>query len=263
MEHLPTAEAAVWVPRADGPRRVSRQDMASRWRGELPFKLVLQLSGQAEVRQAGRCAELAPGDFTLLDGQQDFTVAMPAAFEQLVVMLPHRALAARHRGIEHRTAVAHGRLPAERVLGDLLGAVSRQAGQLPPGAQVPLQTALCELVGALAPPCARPSAATLLEQAKAFIECELADIRPVDVAAHLRVSRRYLDTLFAREGGTVMQYVWERRLVNAASRLARRTARAVTVTEVAHACGFQDASHFSRMFRQRFGRSPSAWRGTD
>ena len=70
-------------------------------------------------------------------------------------------------------------------------------------------------------------------------------------------------TLFAREGGTVMQYVWERRLVNAASRLARRTARAVTVTEVAHACGFQDAPHFSRMFRQRFGRSPSAWRGTD
>ena len=33
-----------------------------------------------------------------------------------------------------------------------------------------------------------------------------------------------------------------------------------TLTEAAHAAGFADSAHFSRIFKQRFGASPREWR---
>jgi AraC-like DNA-binding protein len=33
-----------------------------------------------------------------------------------------------------------------------------------------------------------------------------------------------------------------------------------TVSEIAYACGFKTVPHFTRRFKDEFGKSPAAWR---
>jgi AraC-like DNA-binding protein len=59
---------------------------------------------------------------------------------------------------------------------------------------------------------------------------------------------------------TFSALVREERLARAARLLRAPEFRALTVTEIALRVGFCDAAHFSRCFRQRYGRSPLQFR---
>jgi AraC-like DNA-binding protein len=75
------------------------------------------------------------------------------------------------------------------------------------------------------------------------------------VAARHKVSVRYVQRLFERSGSTFTQFVMERRLDAAHKAL---TARPDTpMHAIAYGVGFNDISYFDRMFRRRFGCTPS------
>jgi AraC-like DNA-binding protein len=81
------------------------------------------------------------------------------------------------------------------------------------------------------------------------------------LAARAGLSRRRLDEIFVKNfGRPVSAYIWERRLERARDMLHDVHHMGRTVTEIAFSVGFEDASHFSRAFRNRFGTAPSAWR---
>lgn len=83
-------------------------------------------------------------------------------------------------------------------------------------------------------------------------------LRPVEVAARLGISARQLERLFDRHLGTSpKRYAMELRL-NRARNLIVQTEQ--SVAEVAMASGFTSTSHFSRVFRARYGVSPAAQR---
>jgi transcriptional regulator GlxA family with amidase domain len=78
------------------------------------------------------------------------------------------------------------------------------------------------------------------------------------LAAQLGVSTRTLMRRFKfATGVSVGQYLQQRRL-DEAQALLRRTN--LSITEVGVAVGLHDASHFSRMFREQTGLTPSAFR---
>ena len=77
---------------------------------------------------------------------------------------------------------------------------------------------------------------------------------PSLIADELGISTRQLERLFARYlNSTPKHYFMELRL-NRAQNLLVQTEQ--SVTEIAMACGFQSTSHFSKVFRSHFGRSP-------
>ncbi|MCB9656235.1 MAG: helix-turn-helix transcriptional regulator [Polyangiales bacterium] len=78
-----------------------------------------------------------------------------------------------------------------------------------------------------------------------------------DVAARLGQSPRTLQRALAAEEARFSD-VLDRVRVDAAARLLETSA--LSVTEIGYVCGFADTSHFSRRFKQRRGRSPSAYR---
>lgn len=82
---------------------------------------------------------------------------------------------------------------------------------------------------------------------------------PITVAelanAH-HVSSRTVSRLFAAQGTTPMNTLWQLRLT--ASRKALLEGRARSITEVAIDHGFKDVSHFSQAFRKAFGCSPTS-----
>ena len=79
-----------------------------------------------------------------------------------------------------------------------------------------------------------------------------------DAAAQAHLSPNYFSERFRQFTGTSFQlYVQERRLRFARSLL---TSTSLTVTEVCHAAGFNNLSHFGRAFRRRYGAAPSSLR---
>ena len=79
-----------------------------------------------------------------------------------------------------------------------------------------------------------------------------------DAAAQAHLSPNYFSERFHQLTGTSFQrYLQERRLAFARSLLASTS---LTVTDICHAAGFNDLSHFGRAFRRRYGASPTQGR---
>ncbi|MEV7076314.1 helix-turn-helix transcriptional regulator [Streptomyces sp. NPDC091972] len=100
---------------------------------------------------------------------------------------------------------------------------------------------------------------TLLARLTAYVRAHLtdADLTPARIAAHHNISVRHLHTVWSHgTGSTLEQWIMMERLAGARDQLA--TGRSITA--LAHAWGFTDASHFTRRFRQAFGVAPRDWR---
>lgn len=86
-----------------------------------------------------------------------------------------------------------------------------------------------------------------------------------DLAAFLKqlpFSEDYLTKLFKKEmGSTPSKYLMDLRLRSAMDWL--RISGDSSISEIAAMCGFRDPLHFSRVFRKKYGASPSAFRNGD
>jgi AraC-like DNA-binding protein len=105
------------------------------------------------------------------------------------------------------------------------------------------------------------SGLTLFDRVVAYIEqaFDNPELSPASVAVALRISVRYLHLLFAQRGHTTAGWIRERRLAFCREALANIDS-GLTVTDVALQAGFTDPSHFSRLFRHRFGMAPNQYR---
>lgn len=98
-------------------------------------------------------------------------------------------------------------------------------------------------------------------EAVRFIAANLSDpaLGADQVAGALFVSRRRLYQLFD-DGQGVSERIRGMRLDHARSLLADPTRGALGIGEIARACGFVSAAHFSRVFRTAVGRTPREYR---
>lgn len=98
-----------------------------------------------------------------------------------------------------------------------------------------------------------------VEKAVRFIEDNFAyDITVPKIAAHVGLHRSYLYKIFMEHTGqSVQKYLLDYRLKRAAHLLA---CSRYTVSQICFSCGFQDPDHFSKMFKQKSGASPSNFR---
>ncbi len=83
------------------------------------------------------------------------------------------------------------------------------------------------------------------------------DLDVAAIAHGAACSRTRLYEAFAAQGATVMGALREQRLLNARA-LIEQSAR-LNVGALSWRCGFADQSSFSKLFRKRFGLSPSEW----
>ena len=97
-----------------------------------------------------------------------------------------------------------------------------------------------------------------------YIEEHLRDpeLSSARVAEGLRISPRYLRTVFARSGGRVSAYIMRRRLEECAKQIRNPSWAGHTLTEIAFAWGFNSAAHFTRAFHDHYGITPREYRRT-
>lgn len=80
------------------------------------------------------------------------------------------------------------------------------------------------------------------------------------ISSAVGLSTRYIYELFAGEDQPLMRTVWNMRLDRCRVELAAPSSVGRSIGEIAYYWGFNDAAHFSRSFRQRFGLSPRDYR---
>jgi AraC-like DNA-binding protein len=81
-----------------------------------------------------------------------------------------------------------------------------------------------------------------------------------DVARMLGLSRRYVQQLLEETGKSFTEHLVERRLERSFAMLTDRRYLHLAIINIAFAAGFGDVSHFNRVFRRRFGETPSGVR---
>jgi transcriptional regulator GlxA family with amidase domain len=93
-----------------------------------------------------------------------------------------------------------------------------------------------------------------------FMEANVAEPLPlVDIARFVGLSRRQIERLFQQHmGRSPARYYLEVRLDRARHLLMQST---MAIVDVAIACGFVSASHFSKCYRELYGKSPLQERG--
>jgi AraC family transcriptional activator of tynA and feaB len=248
--------------------RHSRQHVA-RTRDAL-FMLCLQLDGVSVNRQQGREAVLRYGDFHLLDSSRPYEVSFEQPNRMLVLSVPHPELARRMPNPESLVGIAmSGRSGVSGLLSSLLCNFWQQRRT---GDETFLSPrfgeAILDLVASAyasitaAVPDGSSIAVARREQIRSYIETHLHDpaLTPGRVAAAVHLSPRRLHQLFEADGETVGAYILRRRLEECARAMSDASQRSRTVTEIAFLHGFNNASHFGRVFRERYRATPSDYR---
>lgn len=243
-------------------QRVHRQ---AREQYEDCYFAVLMLSGTQWMEQDGRQALLGPRDFALYDGSRPHRLAFSRQWGEVILNIPRDTLHRLLPGTERFTAT---RVACDSAMGSVLqsflGSMAseihrldpRQMGNLTEHAVGLIATTLADSRGDAAA-LSRHRGATL-SRVKAFVEHHLDDpqLDAARIAAALRLSPRYLNKLFEAEQTSLMRYVWRRRLERCRAELLDTSHAGTRVGDIALRWGFNDLSHFSRAFRDRFGHSP-------
>jgi AraC-like DNA-binding protein len=89
-------------------------------------------------------------------------------------------------------------------------------------------------------------------------EAEIMDLSAIELASRCGCSVRHFNRLFTGNFGVSLRAKQtELRLLKAREMLSETT---VTITSVAHACGYRHLGLFNAMFKKRFGLTPTEWR---
>ena len=97
-----------------------------------------------------------------------------------------------------------------------------------------------------------------LQSLKSYIKSRLddPDLSPKVIAKDNMISVRYLHYLFKGTGKSVSEWVREQRLEKCHQKLTSTKFDDDSITDIAFSLGFNSSSHFTRLFKQKFGMPP-------
>ena len=101
-----------------------------------------------------------------------------------------------------------------------------------------------------------------LEQLKRYIDTRLddPDLTPGVIARENGISLRYLYYIFKDNGTSVSEWIREQRLEKCHQKLTSVRYENDSITDIAFSMGFNSSSHFTRLFKQKFGLPPRSAR---
>jgi len=226
------------------------------------------IDGRWDASQLGRSEDMHAGDCVLLSNADVGALTLPDECRYTVFSVPRAALAPL---VPDLGALFARRVPAATPALRLLMRYLELGQEDHLAASPELQTAftdhVCDLL-ALTLGATRDAAelARTRGLSAARLRAIKHDVRKAssnpglsvhDIAARHGVSARYVQRIFEESGSTFTGYVTEQRLAAAYKALRRRAPANVPISTIAYDCGFADVSHFNRLFRQRFGCTPS------
>ncbi|WP_411149251.1 helix-turn-helix domain-containing protein [Streptomyces sp. A30] len=232
--------------------------------------LGLQVSGASMVVQGDREAVLRPGDFAVYDTTQPYTLVNENGIHQHYFRIPRRELALPAAALSKVTAVRLGRdHPVADLASTYFARLARTRLRMDLQQTCSVEQPSVELLRAVIATylgdsrlAQEPLESTLQYRIMEYLHAHLAehDLTAARIARTHHISVRYLYTILARSGITLGDWLRVNRLEQCRKELGHPRTRSLTVAAIAHRWGFTSASHFSRVFKEAYGVSPSEWR---
>jgi AraC-like DNA-binding protein len=230
--------------------------------------LIVAARSPLHASQRGRSLDLSPGQMVLLSAEEPAQVAHLAGGDRWSIRIPAALLGEVCNNIDDKIAcpvVAPDHL--SELLLNLVETAHRFGSKLDASANHTVAQHLLDLValclgarvdaGDIAG--RRGLAAARLESIKADILRRLirTDTTLARIAARHRVSTRYVQYLFGLCGTSFTSFVLDHRLLLAYRLLRDPQNRWRKVSDIATSSGFSDISYFNRVFKGRFGETPT------
>lgn len=232
--------------------------------------VLISLRGSTNLEQDSFRVVLRAGEYCVLDATQPSRTLIDGPFHNVVARIPVGDVQAMLPAWQESIGtVIDGRQGAGSVFFDVVRSILRQNGALEKEARAGVADAAIDLFGTTLralPHNRRPSPSHMesfhLARIKAFVHEHLRDpdLDVETVSRSLGMSVRHIHRLFRNEPLHLMQWVWSERLRHCYAELNRESQRHRTVAQIAYDWGFNDAAHFSRTFRQRYGLAPTELR---
>jgi AraC-like DNA-binding protein len=236
------------------------------------FLVSIQTRGEGVIMQDQRSARLAPGDFALYDSTRPYELRFESPFQQYVLRLPGPTLRTALRDTQLLTAsTVSGQRGAGHLMIGMIRTLAADIDTLAPESAAAVAESVTQILiaGLSALPAARQQPISQLtayhrEQIKACARARLCDpaLTVAGIAAQLHLSTSTLHRAWAGEACSIAEWIWAQRLDAARRDLCDPSFSARSVSEIAFSWGFNDAAHFSRAFRARFGCSARELRAT-
>ena len=224
-------------------------------------------TGRVNVLQGGADLPTNAGTGALFCASEPYELECLGKVRSYYLELPRQAFASRFQ--KDRIPVSATMSTGQglgRVAVEFCSTLAAQAGSLDSEARTRLGDELMDVL-ALAfdsaaggePQSDQAVRKARLRSVKTWIEAHLCEhgLTLEAIAKNNAISLRYLHSLFALEGTSVSSWIWNRRLERSYDMLLRSNHDAHTLTEIAFRVGFNSSSHFSTMFRRKFGLRPS------
>ncbi|HKS61075.1 MAG TPA: AraC family transcriptional regulator [Xanthobacteraceae bacterium] len=231
--------------------------------------LVVNPRGSMLLRQSGREIELGEGDATLVSFTETLDTSHRAPGDMLVLRFPRPQLAQRIADARERELrrIPHG-TPALSLLRDYVSLIKQE--QASDDLQQCIVSHFYDLA-AVAIGATRDAAeqaqgcglrAARLHAIKRDVAQNLGQPGLSVTALALRhgCTPRLIQRLFEGEGTSFTDYVLTQRLICAHRLLTDPHHAAEKISTIAFDAGFGDVSYFNRVFRERYGDTPSAIR---
>lgn len=228
------------------------------------YMLMLMLEGTVAVSQNERSTLANPGDLVIYHQDRPFSLQFDREYSALTFVVPEPIIESRNwsplsaGACKIGAETANGRFATGllRQFADIssLDNVVREE-RIVAGALDLINGAVAGMIGCSGGQDEQKT--KLLESVKQYMirNIEDADLDLEKICRVNGVSARTLNRLFASQSFTPMSWLWNCRLD--ASYEALRLRSVTNVTEAAFSFGFKSVSHFSSVFKKKYGFSPS------
>jgi AraC family transcriptional activator of tynA and feaB len=235
--------------------------------GSDEFMFDFQRRGRSAMMQAGNEGTIDPGYGVLYDARRPFEDRLfgpEQCAELLIATVPAAPLLRSVPGAERLCAKP---VPLSGTVARSIAAMVRNAISLPdaPGRQdepdiVACLSALLRLAAGASHQLTRPNLFRLIDT---YLRANIAAVRPVPaIAAEFGISERTFHRIFADRETTFERHVLHLRVELFKNLLRQPSLATVSIASLAHQCGFADAAHAARAFRNKHGITPRDFRAS-
>ena len=258
-----------------GPQSVSRKVQHIREDHDDNFIFYLPSSTLVRMRQGGKVSTATPGTFFFIPTNRPFfsTLLSPDSvttpYDCTCIRVPGPILRKNFQNIDsYANEVFQFNSGSGRILGSLLESTMAEAPSIGERSLDNIQNALTGLIMAILSDSIEQHTQrraelsvqqSKLEQALNYIRCHLSNpqLSTELIAREMGISLRQLHSLFSESEWTVAAYIREMRLLNVRDSLRHPQLEDTNIALLAEKWGFSNYANFSRLYKDRFGISPS------